>query len=243
MEKKKVKKRASSGAAKRPSTNKGEVSISVPKDVALVSVFVIGMLCMAAIIYMVMEPEAVNRAASLDVEEVYFLMEGENESRTMEISAFITNDGGSDADLEVRAFVIDDGTNIAVAEASDDMGSIDAQTTAETTLSIDVEDDDKYTIELVVLQDGKIALKGRGTVDLRPGDPIYHNESKYGSGYDYSTTYRSPDLIADEDSAGGGSPAKGLSLSEEGGAGTAILLIFIVVPIVVIIAVIRRRYR
>jgi len=111
------------------------------------------------------EEEAVG--AVLKVDEVYFVTkELQGDKYTLETFVFITNNGDADCQVNIRAFAINVDTNLAMDEASEDVGSVEAQKTKETSFTVDVPKDGKYRVELLIFKNDKVTVKGSGTVNL-----------------------------------------------------------------------------
>ncbi len=129
------------------------------------------------------------------VEEVYFLSE-ETSSGSMDLSVhvFITNDGDEPCQSEIRAFAVDVETNLAMDEASLNVGTIDDQTTSESMLMMTLPSDGRYRVELLIFKDSKITVKGTGTVNLYDAG---------SGGKDYRTDQADPsaDDVEDEEDA------------------------------------------
>ncbi len=123
--------------------------------------------------------------AVLEVEEVYFVAkEADGDDIELEIFGFLTNDGDEPCEARIRAFAIDVQTNLAMDDTTAEVGEIVEQTTKEASLTVDLPRDGRYRVELLIFKDGKVSVKGQGTVNL----------AETGSGgQDYSTnTYDEP---------------------------------------------------
>ena len=103
----------------------------------------------------------------LVVEEVYFVSE-ETSTGSMDlyVHVFVTNDGDEPCQSEIRAFAVDMETNLAMDEMGHTVGRIDDQTTSESMLLLTLPSDGRYRVELLIFKDGKITVKGTGTVNL-----------------------------------------------------------------------------
>lgn len=103
----------------------------------------------------------------LVVEEVYFVSE-ETSSGSMDlyVHVFVTNDGDEPCKSEIRAFAVDVETNLAMDETGHTVGTIDDQATSESMLLLTLPSDGRYRVELLIFKDGKITVKGTGTVNL-----------------------------------------------------------------------------
>lgn len=129
--------------------------------------------------FLLFPEEEGNVGAVLKVDEVYFVTkELQGEKYTLETFVFITNNGDADCQVEIRAFAINVDTNLAMDEASEDVGSVEAQKTKETSFTVDVPKDGKYRVELLIFKNDKVTVKGSGTVNL--------NQAGIG-GEDYQT--------------------------------------------------------
>ncbi len=113
------------------------------------------------------EPE---EQAVLDIDDVFFLYSGsksELEKVTIDVTTFITNKGTADAkDVQIIAFAIDDDSNLAMDKTTFTVGDILKENTKPTEFSITVPNNDSYNIRLIILENGKLAIKGTGTVHL-----------------------------------------------------------------------------
>lgn len=120
------------------------------------------------------------KEALLSVDEVYFVQENvQGNEITLTVNTFITNDGEKSCDGRIRAFAIDVDTNLAIDEAEKNIGEIQPEKTVETSISIRLETDGKYRIELMIFKDDMVSVKGRGTVNV---------DDKGTGGQDYRTT-------------------------------------------------------
>jgi len=156
--------------------------------------------------------------AVLKVDEVYFVTkELQGEKYTLETFVFITNNGDADCRVNIRAFAINVDTNLAMDEASEDVGSVEAQKTKETSFTVDVPKDGKYRVELLIFKNDKVTVKGSGTVNL--------NQAGSG-GEDYET-------VESEEAT---SPPKDKAMSPT-------ILNFLGVSLVITIYVVYRRRR
>lgn len=130
----------------------------------------------------------------LVVEEVYFVSEEtSSESMDLYVHVFVTNDGDEPCNSEIRAFAVDVETNLAMDEASLTVGRIDDQTTSESTLGMTLPSDGRYRVELLIFKDGKITVKGTGTVNLFEAG---------SGGKDYRTDQEDPSAKNAEDKEG-----------------------------------------
>lgn len=132
----------------------------------------------------------------LVVEEVYFVSE-ETSSGSMDlyVHVFVTNDGDESCQSEIRAFAVDVETNLAMDETGHTVGTIDEQTTSESMLLMTLPSDGRYRVELLIFKDGKITVKGTGTVNLYLAG---------SGGKDYRTDQEDP--AADAESKEGAMP-------------------------------------
>jgi len=107
--------------------------------------------------------------SQLYVEEVYFVMTDQNEETTyMDIMVFVTNNGDKSlSDVKVRAFAVEIDSNLARDENEKSMGEVKGQTTVEGTLNIALPNNDSYRVELLVFKEGKLSIRGSGTVNLK----------------------------------------------------------------------------
>lgn len=109
------------------------------------------------------------KGTDLIVDEVYFrTSELGGEDTDLRILVFLTNDGKGDIDeVRVRAFAVETDSNLARDEDAITMGNIKGKSTSEGELSITVPNNDSYRIELLVFEEGKLTIRGAGTVDLK----------------------------------------------------------------------------
>jgi len=107
--------------------------------------------------------------SKLKVEEVYFVMTDQDQQYTdMDILVFITNDGKTSlSEVTVRAFAVETDSNLARDEAIKEMGTVKSQTTVEGTLKIELPNNETYRVELLIFKEGKLAIRGSGTVNLK----------------------------------------------------------------------------
>ncbi|MGA1821549.1 MAG: hypothetical protein ACMUIG_03375 [Thermoplasmatota archaeon] len=120
------------------------------------------------------------KEAVLSVDEVYFVQDDiQGNEITLTVNTFITNDGEKSCQGRIRAFAIDVDTNLAIDETEKNIGEIPPEKTVEVSISISLETDGKYRVELMIFKDDMISVKGRGTVNV---------EDKGTGGQDYRTT-------------------------------------------------------
>ena len=160
-------------------------------------------------------------STDLEVDEVYFSTKELGGTDTdLEILVFITNEGDDDVSrVEIRAFAVETDSNIARDEARVELSGLKAETSLEGKLYITIPNNDTYRIELLIFEEGKLSIRGSGTVDL----------TGVGSASDYRT-----DDGVDDDSYD--------ILSEDGvsapaSAGVFICLFMGVVIIVILIVI------
>jgi len=118
--------------------------------------------------------------SKLKVEEVYFVMTDQDQENTdMDILVFITNDGKTSlSEVTARAFAVETDSNLARDEAIKEMGTVKSQTTVEGMLKIELPNNESYRVELLIFKEGKLAIRGSGTVNLKG----------VGTASDYKTT-------------------------------------------------------
>jgi len=108
-----------------------------------------------------------DREAYLIVEQVYFESEEVgDDTYDLIVKAYVTNDGDKGADVRVSAFAIDIRTNIVFDSSSDDLGRMEGRTTKRADMSVQIDSQRKYMVEVIVYKDGKVVVRGSGTVDL-----------------------------------------------------------------------------
>ncbi len=102
------------------------------------------------------------------VEEVYFVQTHQDELETkMNIIVFVTNDGEAElSDIKIRAFAVETDSNLARDEAVKIITSVEGDSTVEGTLTITLPNNDSYRVELLVFKEGKLTIRGSGTVNL-----------------------------------------------------------------------------
>jgi acyl-coenzyme A thioesterase PaaI-like protein len=151
------------------------------------------------------------------VDEVYFVMKHQGGSTsTIEITVFISNVGENDInELLIRAFSIETGSNLAKDDASITINDVKERTTAEGNLTVVVPNRDRYRIELLVFREGKLDIRGSGTIDL----------TSIGTATDYRT-------YPDEGGAGDAT-VEGMAASPF----ALLCLLFIVAPVGLIVLI------
>jgi hypothetical protein len=170
------------------------------------------------------EPE---EQAILYIDEVFFLFSGSNsasEEVTIDVTTFITNTGTADAkDVQIIAFAIDDDSNLALDKTTFTVGDIPKDNTKATEFSITMPNNDSYNIRLIILESGRLAIKGTGTV---------HLDREYGGhGTRFSTDY-------DEEKSGLSSI---IGEGESFLAGSSyIVLIFLICIVLIIVVVLKK---
>ncbi len=168
-------------------------------------------------------------STDLEVDEVYFSTKELGGTDTdLEILVFITNEGDDDVSkVEIRAFAVETDSNIARDEARAELSGLKAKTSKEGKLYITIPNNDTYRIEILIFEEGKLSIRGSGTVDL----------TGVGSASDYRTEGGSGDDDAYD--------TLGESTEDASAAGVFICLfmgaIGIVVLIVIVVAVTRKK--
>jgi len=126
------------------------------------------------------EEEVETTGAYLLVDKVYFGAEDIGvKNCDLDIYMFITNEGDESCIVRVWAFVVDVDSNLAMDDKNVTIGTIEGEKTKEASVKVNVPRNGRYVVKLVVFKDGKITVKGKGTVDLR---------SAGGGGEDYHST-------------------------------------------------------
>lgn len=122
-----------------------------------------------------------NKGAYLRIDEVFFLLEGKGtEKVSIGVTAFISNVGTEKAEnVEIVAFVIEKNSNLALDQSLLTVGTIEKDKTKIAEFSLAMPNDDSYTIKLILMENGKISIRGSGSVNLN-----YHSG---GSGTRFST--------------------------------------------------------
>ncbi len=183
--------------------------------IAIIIVIVIA----SILAYFVSQIEA-EKGTDLIVDEVYFSPTTDlgGEDSDLKILVFLTNEGKGDIDeVRIRAFAVETDSNLARDEDSVTMGNILGKTTSEGELFISVPNNDSYRIELLVFEDGKLTIRGSGTVDLKG----------VGTASDYKTS--GDDDTSDNDLSYGFGPAE-----SDGSTAFFALCIFLVLPVIII---------
>ena len=176
------------------------------------------------------EEEGSSPSSRIEVEEVYFVMTDQTQLYTnMDILVFITNDGKIDlSDVTVRAFAVETDSNLARDEAVKILGELKGQTTIEGKLTIELPNNDTYRVELLVFKDGKLTIRGSGTVNLKG----------VGQASPYKTD-KDDDKISPCDSGGDGSGfADGSGFSA---ICIVLLAVLIIIGIVIAVIIIQKK--
>lgn len=167
----------------------------------------------------------------LYVEDVFFLLSGQQGNQnggsvTIDVTAFVTNKGDLDAkDVEIIAFVVDEDTNLALDKTTFVVGPIGKEKTHGSEFSLSIPNDKSYNIKLIIMEDGKIAVRGSGIVNLYSG---------YG---DSGNSFRT-------DPIGRGSDdllAEGLTGTVFSSGGAVYGIFLIVIAVIVLLVLIARR--
>ena len=105
--------------------------------------------------------------AYLQINEVFFLLGASGKDIvTIEVTAFISNTGSEDAkNVEIVAFVIEKNSNLALDKTVFTVGPIPKEKTTMADFTLSMPDDDSYTIKLILMEDGKISIRG-STINL-----------------------------------------------------------------------------
>ncbi len=121
---------------------------------------------LVTLIFVIWPEETVS--TDLEVDEVYFSTKELGGTDTdLEILVFITNEGDDDVSkVEIRAFAVETDSNIARDEARAELNALKAKTSKEGKLYITIPNNDTYRIELLIFEEGKLSIRGSGTVDL-----------------------------------------------------------------------------
>ena len=168
-------------------------------------------------------------STDLEVDEVYFSTKELGGTDTdLEILVFITNEGDDDVSrVEIRAFAVETDSNIARDEARVELSGLKAETSLEGKLYITIPNNDTYRIELLIFEEGKLSIRGSGTVDL--------------TGVGSASDYRTDDGSGDDESYGG------IEIVDDGTASGSILIclfmgaIIVVVLIVIVVAMNKKK--
>jgi hypothetical protein len=176
-------------------------------------IFIVLSIVLGAILF---EPDE-DDDTEIRVDDVYFVMKRQTGGTSIiEISVFVSNIGENDIDdLLIRAFSVETSSNLAKADSSVHVQNVASMTTAEGRLKIEVPNRDHYRIELLVFRDGRLDLRGAGTIDL----------SSIGTATDYRTY---PD-------GGGGSSGNDIAASPQAAGSLCILLIMSIAAVAVVL--------
>lgn len=106
----------------------------------------------------------------LYIEDVFFVLSGTNSGSdevTIKVTTFITNRGTADAkEIQIVAFVIEANSNLAMDKTTHSVGSLKKDKTQISEFSLTMPDNESYNIKLILMENGKIAVRGSGTVNL-----------------------------------------------------------------------------
>jgi hypothetical protein len=132
----------------------------------------------------------------LRIDEVFFLLEGKGTDKiSIGVTAFISNIGSEGAEnVEIVAFVIEKNSNLALDQTTYTVGSIEKEKTKIAEFSLAMPDDDSYTIKLILMESGRISIRGSGNVNL--------NSHSGGSGTRFATDSGTRSGEYEEDSMG-----------------------------------------
>jgi hypothetical protein len=110
----------------------------------------------------------IDRGAYLIVEQVYFeSKEVGNDLYDLEVKAYVTNDGDRSCDVRVSVFAKEMESNLVYDSDSKDLGSLKGRSTVKTGMIVSIDSMRRYLIEVLVYKDGKVVVRGSGTVNLR----------------------------------------------------------------------------
>jgi len=188
----------------------------------LLSVLLLVALIVTIVLAVLILDEEDEKDTHIEVEEVYFVVEAQSGARTrIKIILFVSNTGEDDiSSLSVRAFPVETDSNLAQGDASVEVRDVKGKTTAEGNLTIEVPNRDYYRVEILVFRDGKLDLRGSGTIDL----------TDVGIATDYRTY---------PDDAGGAEYAPLTSAKDASGLSILCMMAFIAAGIVGLIIFIR----
>ncbi|UCG69394.1 MAG: hypothetical protein JSV09_16745 [Thermoplasmata archaeon] len=106
----------------------------------------------------------------LYIEDVFFVLSGTNagsDEVTIKVTTFITNRGTADAkEIQIVAFVIETDSNLAMDKTTYSVGSLKKDKTQISEFSLTMPNNESYAIKLILMENGKIAVRGSGTVNL-----------------------------------------------------------------------------
>lgn len=164
----------------------------------------------------------------LEVEDVIISSHGAlgGTETELNISVFLTNQGkGGIDDVRVRAFAVERDSNLARDEDTRSMGRIEGETSPEGELHITVPNNDTYRIELLVFENGRLTLRGSGTIDLKG----------IGVASEYSA-YEPPEMSGED--ANGGNFWRSPAASDEAFSLLMSAFCLLVIPGIIVVLVI-----
>jgi hypothetical protein len=109
-----------------------------------------------------------DRDAYLIVEQVYFeSKEIEKDTYDIEVKAYVTNDGDDPCDVRVSVFAKEMDSNLVFDSDTMFLGILEGRTTVKANMIVSIDSMRRYIIEVLVYKDGKVVVKGSGTVNLK----------------------------------------------------------------------------
>jgi len=109
-----------------------------------------------------------DREAYLLVEQVYFKSkETGKQIYDIDVKAYITNDGDEPCDVRVSVFAKEMDSNLVYDSDTKFLGTLDGRTTVNTDMVVTIDAMRRYFIEVLVYKNGKVVVRGSGTVNLR----------------------------------------------------------------------------
>jgi hypothetical protein len=169
----------------------------IAATLGIVALFLVIGMAISSAVYSVPANEP-REGAYLQIDEVFFVLGASGKDVvTIEVSAFISNSGSQDAkNVEIIAFVIEKNSNLALDKTTYTVGPIIKDKTKMADFALSMPDNDSYTIKLILMEDGKISVRGSGNVNLD-----YHSG---GTGTRFSSDPGTRGTKEDSESAMGG---------------------------------------
>lgn len=116
----------------------------------------------------------------LTFENVYF---ERVDNETLHVTVYITNDGLSDSHRVKAIMYVTDSQSLSQTKSVEQVGVIRSETTEEVTFTASVIKDQKYSVEVLIFDGGKLTLKGSGTLQTYTTYYGAQTEAQAGTGY------------------------------------------------------------
>lgn len=140
----------------------------------IVALLFIGIIGIVAVVVSMPSGEA--QGVHLIVEDVFFVTDMSKGSSTSDtivltVTAFITNEGKKDVEnVEIVTFVVDKNSNLALDKATITVGTIQKDKTDISEFPLEIPKDNSYIVRLIILVNGKIVVRGSGTITSYDND-------------------------------------------------------------------------